>query len=63
MNQGQKAALVMTVCVSFLPVWRSGLRENMNFWQWIINHTVFGPPSEYVPEEYYHPDQVEERYA
>lgn len=25
----------------------------MSFWGWIWNHTIFGPPVEYVPEEDY----------
>lgn len=58
MTQGKKAALVIFICASSLPIWRSGLRENMNLWQWIINHTVFGPPSEYLPEEFYLPESI-----
>jgi len=36
-----------------LPVFRSGGRTGLNFWGWVINHTIFGPPVEYVPEEDY----------
>jgi len=35
------------------PVFRSGGRTNLSMVQWVINHTVFGPPVEYVPEEDY----------
>jgi len=38
---------------SFLPIWRSGLRDSLNFWGWVLNHTVWGPPVEYIPEEDY----------
>jgi len=49
-------ALIMTALVlSFtLPIFRSGGRTNLNFWEWIINHTVLSPNKvEYVPEEDY----------
>lgn len=36
-----------------LPIFRSGMRENLNFWQFILNHTIWGPPVEYIPEELY----------
>jgi hypothetical protein len=38
---------------SFVPVWRSGRRGNLTFWQFVLNHTIFGPEVEYVPEEDY----------
>ena len=38
---------------SFLPIWKSGLRKNMNLWQFVIGHTTLSPwESLYVPEEY-----------
>jgi len=61
MTKNEKVALGGVAVLSFLPIWRSGLRENMNLWQWIANHTIFGPPSEYVPEKYYLPSKIEER--
>jgi hypothetical protein len=45
--------LPVVLLLSLLPVWRSGLRDGLNFWQWIWNHTVFGPPIEYIPQEDY----------
>ena len=36
-----------------LKVFRSGGRTNLSFVGWIINHTVYGPPVEYVPLEDY----------
>lgn len=49
----QKTGIVVGVVASLLPVWRSGGRENMTFWGWLWNHTIFGPKVEYVPEEDY----------
>ncbi len=45
--------LILAGAASLLPVFRSGLVDNMNFWQWIYNHTIWGPPVEYIPEEDY----------
>lgn len=40
--------------LSFLPVWKSGGKENLDFWSFVANHTVFGPEGPfYVPEEDY----------
>lgn len=36
-----------------LPIFRSGGRTGLSFWQWVANHTVFGPPVEYIPVEDY----------
>lgn len=36
-----------------LPIFRSGGRTELSFWEWVVNHTIFGPPVEYVPEEDY----------
>ena len=47
------ALCLATAGVSFLPVWRSGMREHLNFWQFVRNHTIWGPPVAYVPEEEY----------
>ena len=48
-----KEVIIVLAIASFLPVWRSGGRENLTFWGWVINHTIFGPPIEYVPLEQY----------
>ncbi len=42
---------IITTC--FLPIFRSGGRTGLIFWEWVRNHTIFGPPIEYVPEEDY----------
>lgn len=44
---------ILIVASFTVPMFRSGGRTGLNFWQWIINHTIFGPPVEYVPEEDY----------
>lgn len=36
-----------------LPVFRSGLRTNLTFVEWILNHTIWGPKIEYIPKEDY----------
>jgi len=36
-----------------LPIFRSGGRTGLSFMGWLVNHTVFGPPVEYVPVEDY----------
>lgn len=48
-----KDLAVLALLASFLPVWRCGLRENLNTWQWLKEHTVYGSPVEYIPEEEY----------
>ncbi|MBA7608642.1 hypothetical protein ES703_15821 [subsurface metagenome] len=45
--------MVILVIASFLPIWRCGLRDNLNFWEWLYEHTIWGSPVEYVPEEKY----------
>lgn len=45
--------LILALVVSFLPIFRSGLRDRLNFWQWVWEHTIWGHPVEYIPEEYY----------
>ena len=51
-NNSKMAALVVTT-LTFLPFWRSGNRANLTFWGFLLNHTIYGPPVEYVPEEDY----------
>jgi len=48
----QKVLLVVMIG-STIPVFRSGARSHLTFWEWVWNHTIFGPPIEYVPEEDY----------
>lgn len=50
---GKGAVYVGLLAFSLLPVWRSGLRDKMNLWEFIIGHTTFSPYEVlYVPEEY-----------
>lgn len=50
----KKLAIGALVVGAFaIPIFRSGGRTNLTFVGWIINHTIFGPPVEYVPEEDY----------
>lgn len=49
-----RVALVWGTVLAFSwPVFRSGLRSNITFAEFIFNHTIFGPEPEYIPEEYY----------
>jgi len=49
-----KLALGLLAVESFtLPIFRSGGRTDLSFWGWVKNHTIFGPPVEYVPVEDY----------
>lgn len=48
-----KDLLILLLVFSFLPVFRCGLRDHINFWVWIKEHTIWGHPVEYIPEEYY----------
>lgn len=51
MTKGELATVALAI--SLVPVWRSGGRTKLNFWEFILNHTIWGPPIEYVPEEKY----------
>ncbi len=49
-----KVVIGAVVVASFtLPIFRSGGRTGLTFWGWVKNHTIYGPPIEYVPEEDY----------
>lgn len=51
MTKGEKIATAL-VLLGFLPVWRCGLREDLNFYQFVGEHTIFSPHTvEYIPEE------------
>jgi len=45
--------IILLLFCSLLPVFRSGLREDLSFWQWVKEHTVWGHTVTYIPEEYY----------
>jgi hypothetical protein len=48
-----KDLLLLLLLFSFLPLFRCGLREKLNFWQWVYYHTTFAPKPQYIPEEDY----------
>ena len=49
-----KTLVVLGLIGAFtVPVFRSGGRDNLTLVQFILNHTIWGPPIEYVPEEDY----------
>lgn len=49
-----KLLLGLVAVESFtLPIFRSGGRTGLSFWGWVANHTIFGPPVEYIPLEDY----------
>ena len=44
--------LVILGGLALIPIWRSGLRTNLSFYEFIIEHTIFSSHEvEYVPEE------------
>lgn len=36
-----------------LPIFRSGLKGNLTFVEWVWNHTIFNDTPEYIPQEDY----------
>ena len=51
MTKGEKVGIAF-ILLGFLPVWRCGLRENLNFYEFVGEHTIFSPHEvEYIPEE------------
>lgn len=53
MNAAGKVVVGLLIAASFAPVWRSGLKRDMCFWAFVVNHTIFGDPVEYLPPEAY----------
>jgi len=48
-----KDVAILALVISFLPIFRGGLRENINFREFLKEHTIYGSPVEYIPEEEY----------
>ncbi len=48
-----KDLVLLALVASFLPMFRCGLRSDLTFWQWWKEHTIWGSPVEYIPEEEY----------
>ena len=53
MTLSQGIPAIAAIVFFTLPIFRSGGRGNLTGWEWVVNHTIFGPPVEYVPEEDY----------
>lgn len=45
--------------LSFAPVFRSGLRARLNFWEWLGRHLILTEPPTYVPRELAIPPEEE----
>ena len=54
----QFLGLAAAIALFTVPIFRSGGRTSLSFFGWLVNHTVFGGPVEYVPEESYQ-DELE----
>jgi hypothetical protein len=52
-NVGIIATGLLFTAGNCVPIFRSGGRTNLTLFEWGVNHTIFGPPVEYVPEEDY----------
>ena len=49
-----KVTIVWIVVLAFtLPIFRSGLKTNLSFVEWLRNHTVFGDAVQFIPKEDY----------
>ena len=53
-GRAYKTLLVWFVVLAFTaPIFRSGLKTNLTLFGWLRNHTVWGDPIEFIPEEAY----------
>ena len=43
--------LVILAGLALVPVWRCGIRENLSFYEFVLEHTIWGHEVEYIPEE------------
>lgn len=54
MKAWQKVAIGAVVIGAFtIPVFRSGGRTGLTFFQWVKEHSIWGSPIQFVPEEDY----------
>lgn len=58
MTKNTKIALAIglggLLIFSFIPIWSSGLRKGLNFWQFALAHTILDrKPVQYIPQELY----------
>jgi len=47
------AVIIGTVLFFVAPIFRSGSRDELTGFEWLVNHTRWGPVCEYVPLEDY----------
>ncbi len=61
---GKAVAVILGLGVlGSLPVWSCGLRKRLTFYEFVLDHTIFGPDPEYVPQELYTQPLTEEEFA
>lgn len=61
---GNAVAVILGLGVlGSLPIWSCGQRKQLTFWEFVLDHTVFGPNPEYIPEELYTQPLTEEEFA
>jgi len=48
MNNTAKGLLLGGIIFSILPIWRSGEKYNLNLWQFMFEHSTFGPKRQYI---------------
>ena len=63
MKRSQKKALFFgLILLAFLPVWHSGLRGKMSFYEFVIEHTIWGHKIMFVPTELYSQPLTDEEF-
>jgi len=50
-NSSKLALAAATVAAFTVPIFSSGLKRDLTFTQWILNHTKWGPVPMYIPRE------------
>lgn len=52
LSSTERWILIGLAVAGLLPIWRSGLRTGLNFYEFTWVHTVWGPRPMYIPREY-----------
>lgn len=52
LSRNEKAVVAVVLLGGLLPIWGSGMNRGLTAYQFIYNHTIWGPRPMYVPEEY-----------
>jgi len=61
---GKAVAIILGLGIlGSMPVWSCGLRKRLTLWEFVLDHIVFGPDPEYIPEELYTQPLAEEEFA